>query len=155
VRRFADRTSKKVKSWDPPENELRRIGGWPTADPLPAVHVRQTRFAHISARDGALAEADERSAHEPRHMYLADTEMGADFALGPALEEAHHEHGPLNLWERGEQPTKVDAIGDTVQTRVGLSEHSVAVARRIARLTSDVGRRVKDQSAATRLSLGA
>jgi hypothetical protein len=42
-----------------------------------------------------------------------------------------------------------------VSPQCGLSEHSVAVARRIARLTSDVGRRVKDQSAATRLSLGA
>ena len=42
-----------------------------------------------------------------------------------------------------------------VSPACGLSEHSVAVARRIARLTSDVGRRVKDQSAATRLSLGA
>jgi hypothetical protein len=42
-----------------------------------------------------------------------------------------------------------------VSPHCGLAMHSVAVARRIARLTSDVGRRVKDQSAATRLSLGA
>ena len=42
-----------------------------------------------------------------------------------------------------------------VSPACGLAAHSVAVARRIARLTSDVGRRVKDQSAATRLSLGA
>jgi hypothetical protein len=42
-----------------------------------------------------------------------------------------------------------------VSPACGLSAHSVAIARRIARLTSDVGRRVKDQSAATRLSLGA
>ncbi len=42
-----------------------------------------------------------------------------------------------------------------VSPQCGLSTHSVAVARRIARLTADVGRRVKDQSAATRLSLGA
>jgi hypothetical protein len=42
-----------------------------------------------------------------------------------------------------------------VSPQCGLALHSVAVARRIARLTSDVGRRVKDQSAATRLSLGA
>src|SRR5918993_1121423 len=42
-----------------------------------------------------------------------------------------------------------------VSPQCGLAEHSVAVARRIARLTSDVGRRVKDQAAATRLSLGA
>ena len=42
-----------------------------------------------------------------------------------------------------------------VSPQCGLSGHSVGVARRIARLTSEVGRRVKDQSAATRLSLGA
>ncbi len=42
-----------------------------------------------------------------------------------------------------------------VSPHCGLALHSAAVARRIARLTSDVGRRVKDQSAATRLSLGA
>ncbi len=42
-----------------------------------------------------------------------------------------------------------------VSPACGLAGHSAAVARRIARLTSDVGRRVKDQSAATRLSLGA
>ena len=42
-----------------------------------------------------------------------------------------------------------------VSPACGLAAHSVAIARRIARLTSDVGRRVKDQSAATRLSLGA
>jgi hypothetical protein len=37
----------------------------------------------------------------------------------------------------------------------GLMNHSASVARRIARLTADVGKRVKDQSAATRLALGA
>ncbi len=42
-----------------------------------------------------------------------------------------------------------------VSPQCGLAGHSVGVARRIARLTSEVGRRVKDQSAATRLSLGA
>ena len=42
-----------------------------------------------------------------------------------------------------------------VSPHCGLSGHSAGVARRIARLTSEVGRRVKDQSAATRLSLGA
>ena len=42
-----------------------------------------------------------------------------------------------------------------VSPQCGLANHSVGVARRIARLTSEVGRRVKDQSAATRLSLGA
>jgi hypothetical protein len=33
--------------------------------------------------------------------------------------------------------------------------HSASVARRIVRLTADVGKRVQDQSAATRLALGA
>jgi hypothetical protein len=42
-----------------------------------------------------------------------------------------------------------------VSPACGLATHSAAVARRIARMTRDVGRRVKDQSAATRLSLGA
>ncbi len=42
-----------------------------------------------------------------------------------------------------------------VSPQCGLAGHSAGVARRIARLTSEVGRRVKDQSAATRLSLGA
>ena len=37
----------------------------------------------------------------------------------------------------------------------GLAYHSASVARRIARLTGDVGKRVQDQSAATRFALGA
>jgi hypothetical protein len=37
----------------------------------------------------------------------------------------------------------------------GLATHSVSVARRIARLTGEVGKRVQDQSAATRFALGA
>jgi hypothetical protein len=42
-----------------------------------------------------------------------------------------------------------------VTPECGLVNHSASVARRIARLTADVGKRVKDQSAATRLALGA
>ena len=37
----------------------------------------------------------------------------------------------------------------------GLGAHSVSVARRIARLTADVGKRVRDQANATRFALGA
>jgi hypothetical protein len=42
-----------------------------------------------------------------------------------------------------------------VTPECGLAMHSVSVARRIARLTADVGKRVQDQSAATRFALGA
>jgi hypothetical protein len=42
-----------------------------------------------------------------------------------------------------------------VTPQCGLANHSVSVARRIARLTADVGKRVQDQSAATRFALGA
>jgi hypothetical protein len=42
-----------------------------------------------------------------------------------------------------------------VTPQCGLAMHSVSVARRIARLTADVGKRVQDQSAATRFALGA
>lgn len=42
-----------------------------------------------------------------------------------------------------------------VTPQCGLAYHSVSVARRIARLTADVGKRVQDQSAATRFALGA
>lgn len=42
-----------------------------------------------------------------------------------------------------------------VTPQCGLMNHSASVARRIARLTADVGKRVKDQSAATRFALGA
>jgi hypothetical protein len=42
-----------------------------------------------------------------------------------------------------------------VTPHCGLANHSVSVARRIARLTSEVGKRVQDQSSATRFALGA
>ncbi len=42
-----------------------------------------------------------------------------------------------------------------VTPQCGLAMHSVSVARRIARLTAEVGKRVQDQSAATRFALGA
>ena len=42
-----------------------------------------------------------------------------------------------------------------VTPQCGLATHSVPVAQRIARLTADVGKRVQDQSSATRFALGA
>ncbi|HUS43025.1 MAG TPA: hypothetical protein VMY16_10180 [Ilumatobacteraceae bacterium] len=42
-----------------------------------------------------------------------------------------------------------------VTPQCGLAMHSVSVARRIARLTAEVGKRVQDQSSATRFALGA
>ena len=42
-----------------------------------------------------------------------------------------------------------------VTPQCGLMRHSGSVARRIARLTGDVGKRVQDQSSATRFALGA
>jgi hypothetical protein len=42
-----------------------------------------------------------------------------------------------------------------VTPQCGLAPHSVPVARRIAHLTADVGKRVRDQSSATRFALGA
>ena len=42
-----------------------------------------------------------------------------------------------------------------VTPQCGLAMHSASVARRIARLTADVGKRVQDQSSATRFALGA
>ncbi len=42
-----------------------------------------------------------------------------------------------------------------VSPQCGLATHSVSVAREIARLTADVGSRVKDQASATRFALGA
>jgi methionine synthase II (cobalamin-independent) len=42
-----------------------------------------------------------------------------------------------------------------VTPQCGLAMHSVSAARRIARLTAEVGKRVQDQSAATRFALGA
>ncbi len=42
-----------------------------------------------------------------------------------------------------------------VTPQCGLTNHSASVARRIARLTAEVGKRVQDQSSATRFALGA
>jgi len=42
-----------------------------------------------------------------------------------------------------------------VSPTCGLGAHSVSTARRIARLTTEVGKRVGDQAEATRFALGA
>jgi hypothetical protein len=63
-----------------------------------------------------------------------------------------------DLWcglvQRGCDPVQLRRRS-LVSPECGLASHSVSVARSIARLTADVGRRVKDQSAATRFALGA
>jgi hypothetical protein len=63
-----------------------------------------------------------------------------------------------DLWcamvQRGCDPVQLRRQS-IVTPHCGLALHSPAVARRIARLTADVGKRVKDQSAATRFALGA
>lgn len=56
--------------------------------------------------------------------------------------------------ERGCDPVLLRR-GSMITPHCGLAQHSVGVARRIARLTADVGHRVKDQSTATRFALGA
>lgn len=58
------------------------------------------------------------------------------------------------LVQRGCDPVLLRRQG-LVSPQCGLAWHAVPIARRIARLTGDVGRRVKDQSAATRFALGA
>jgi hypothetical protein len=63
-----------------------------------------------------------------------------------------------DLWcalvQRGCDPVRL-RTNSLVSPQCGLSGHSVSVARRIARLTGDVGKRVKDQASATRFALGA
>lgn len=63
-----------------------------------------------------------------------------------------------DLWcglvQRGCDPVQLRRRS-LVSPQCGLASYSVSVARGIARLTGDVGRRVKDQSAATRFALGA
>jgi hypothetical protein len=63
-----------------------------------------------------------------------------------------------DLWcglvQRGCDPVQLRRRS-MVSPACGLAGHSVSVARDVARLTADVGKRVKDQSAATRFALGA
>ena len=63
-----------------------------------------------------------------------------------------------DLWcalvQRGCDPVQLRRRS-LVSPQCGLASHSVSVARQIARLTAEVGKRVKDQSSATRFALGA
>lgn len=63
-----------------------------------------------------------------------------------------------DLWcalvQRGCDPVQLRRQS-IVTPQCGLAWHSASIARRIARLNADVGKRVKDQSAATRFALGA
>ena len=63
-----------------------------------------------------------------------------------------------DLWcalvQRGCDPVKL-RTNSLVSPQCGLGSHSVLLARRIARLTAGVGKRVQDQSSATRFALGA
>lgn len=63
-----------------------------------------------------------------------------------------------DLWcalvQRGCDPVQLRRRS-LVSPQCGLASHSVLNARNIARLTADVGKRVKDQSSATRFALGA
>jgi hypothetical protein len=63
-----------------------------------------------------------------------------------------------DLWcglvQRGCDPVQLRRRS-LVSPQCGLASHSVSVARGIARLTGEVGKRVKDQASATRFALGA
>jgi methionine synthase II (cobalamin-independent) len=63
-----------------------------------------------------------------------------------------------DLWcalvQRGCDPVRL-RTNSLVSPQCGLAPFSVSVARRIARLAGDVGKRVKDQASATRFALGA
>lgn len=59
-----------------------------------------------------------------------------------------------SLVQRGCDPVKLRRQS-LVSPTCGLGSHSVSVARRIARLTTEVGKRVSDQADATRFALGA
>lgn len=59
-----------------------------------------------------------------------------------------------SLVQRGCDPVKLRRQS-LVSPTCGLGAHSVSVARRIARLTTEVGKRVGDQAEATRFALGA
>jgi hypothetical protein len=59
-----------------------------------------------------------------------------------------------SLVQRGCDPVKLRRQS-LVSPTCGLGSHSVSVARRIARLTTEVGKRVGDQADATRFALGA
>jgi hypothetical protein len=78
---------------------------------------------------------------------------------GPVLTRVERPWRDLSdLWcalvQRGCDPVQLRRRS-LVSPQCGLAMHSVSVARQIARLTAEVGKRVKDQSSATRFALGA
>jgi hypothetical protein len=78
---------------------------------------------------------------------------------GPVSSTAERQWRALSdLWcalvQRGCDPVLLRRQS-IVTPQCGLAMHSVSVARRIVRLTTEVGKRVQDQSAATRFALGA
>ncbi len=78
---------------------------------------------------------------------------------GPVSDNAHRWWRRLSdLWcalvQRGCDPALLRQQS-LVSPQCGLASHSVSVARRIARQTAEVSRHVRDQAAATRLTLGA
>ncbi len=84
---------------------------------------------------------------------------GAVTADGPvASSPERHWRALSDVWcglvQRGCDPVMLRRQS-LVSPTCGLAGHSVALARRLARLTGEVSTRVKDQAAATRFSLGA
>lgn len=79
--------------------------------------------------DGPISARAERPWRDLSDVWCALVQLGCD---------------PVQLRRRG-----------LVSPQCGLAPHSVSVARDIARLTADVGSRVKDQASATRFALGA
>jgi len=79
-----------------------------------------------------------------------------DRPVPPSAERPWHALSDLwcELVQRGCEPS-VLRRQSLVSPTCGLTAHSVSVGRRIARMTADVGRRVKDQANASRFALGA
>jgi hypothetical protein len=83
----------------------------------------------VTPTDGPVASSSERPWRALSDLWCALVQLGCD---------------PVLLRRQS-----------IVTPHCGMAKHSVSVARRIARLTADVGKRVQDQSAATRFALGA
>lgn len=84
---------------------------------------------------------------------------GATATDGPVPSTSERQWRALSdLWcslvQRGCDPVLLRRQS-IVTPQCGLAMHSASVARRIARLTAEVGKRVQDQSSATRFALGA
>lgn len=79
--------------------------------------------------DGPIPNLPDRPWRELSDLWCALVQLGCD---------------PVQLRRRS-----------LITPQCGLASHSVSVARQISRLAADVGKRVKDQSSATRFALGA